>query len=544
MFQGRDESEHGADGEREVIAVREHDGRAGAGGEQRPGARGGEAREDREAERAAHHERRVDDARGEPGLAWRDVAHRGEQHRVQGHAAAQPEQEHAPDGRQARMLSGPIVGTLLRFAAPTIVVVTVQALVSVMETYFVGFLGTDALAGVAVVFPVVMLMQMMSAGGMGGGVSSAVARALGGGRQADANALVTHSILIAVALGLAFTVGALIWGPALYRLLGGRGEALAAAVTYSNIVFAGSVALWLFNTLGACAAPATWSRRRECPCSARRCSFRSPPSSSSAGVRSQGSGSQGAGYAFVSYYVGATLVLGARLMPGRSAVALRLRGVRLDRRRFADILGVGAISALMTVQANLIVIVVTGIVGAFGTAALAGYGLAARLDYLLIPLLFGLGSAAVTLVGTNVGAGHADRARRIAWTAVAIGAGVTELIGLTVAAAPRLWLGIFTNAPEVLGVGETYLRIVGPFYGFFGAAMILYFSAQGAGRMLWPFVGGIVRLLLATLGAWLAVHQFGIGLTGVWWLIAASFVVFGVVNTLALRPGARRLSRA
>ena len=452
----------------------------------------------------------------------------------------------APDKRQELMLSGPIAATLLRFAAPTIVVVTVQALVSVMETYFVGFLGTEALAGVALVFPGVMLMQMMSAGGMGGGVSSAVARALGAGRQADADALVTHSVIIAVALGLVFTVAALLWGPALYRLLGGRGEALAAAVTYSNIVFAGSVALWLFNTVSAVlrgagnmVAPARVSLVGAgllVPLSALLIFGWGPV---------PGFGIAGAGYAFVGYYVAATLVLGARLVSRRNAVVLRLRGVRLDRRRFADILGVGAISALMTVQANLIVIVVTGIVGAFGTAALAGYGLAARLDYLLVPLLFGLGSAAVTLVGTNVGAGQVGRARRIAWTAVAIGAGVTELIGLTVAVAPRLWLGIFTDVPEVLGVGETYLRIVGPFYGFFGAAMILYFSSQGAGRMLWPFVGGIARLVLGTLGSWLAVHQLGAGLAGLSWLIAASFVVFGLVNASALlRRGAWRRAPA
>jgi Na+-driven multidrug efflux pump len=347
-----------------------------------------------------------------------------------------------------------------------------------------------------------------------------------------------HAVIIAVALGLAFTVAARAWGPALYRLLGGRGEALAAAVTYSNIVFAGSGALWLFNTFGAVLRGAG---NMVSPARVSLLGAGSLVPLSALLIFGWGPvprfGIAGAAYAFVSYYVGATLVLGAMLTSGRNAVTLRLWGVRFDRRLFADILGVGAISALMTVLANLIVIVVTGIVGAFGTATLAGYGLAARLDYLLVPLLFGLGSAAVTLIGTNVGAGRADRARRIAWTVAAIGAGVTELIGLTVAVAPRLWLGIFSAASDVLGVGETYHRIVGPFYGFFGAAMILYFCSQGAGRMLWPFTGGIVRLILATIGAWLAVHHFAAGLAGLSWLIAASFVAFALLSALALRRG-------
>jgi putative MATE family efflux protein len=455
-------------------------------------------------------------------------------------SAAPATMKPAPDSRQQiMMLSGPIAGTLLRFAAPTIVVVTVQALVSVMETYFVGFLGTDALAGVAVVFPVIMLMQMMSAGGMGGGIASAVARALGAGRKADADALVLHSVIIAVVLGLIFTLGILFWGSPLYRLLGGQGPALQAALTYSNIVFAGSVAVWLLNTFGAVlrgagnmvlpARVSLFGAVLLVPLSALLI-FGSGPF--------PGYGIAGAGYAFVLYYVAATVVLASYLISGRSPVTLRFRGVRLKGGHFADIFSVGAVSALMTVQANVIVIVVTGIVGTFGTAALAGYGLATRLDYLLIPLLFGLGSAAVTLVGTNMGAGQVERARKIAWTAVAIGAGATELIGLVAGIAPQLWISIFSDAPNVMSTGETYLRIVGPFYGCVGAAMIVYFSSQGAGRMLWPFVSGIVRLLLATVGSWMAVHQLGAGLAGLSWMIAASFIAFSLLSGLALRPGA------
>src|SRR3982074_3213656 len=93
------------------------------------------------------------------------------------------------DPRTRMLLEGPIVGTLLRLATPNVLVMFVQASVGLIETYFVAKLGTDALACVALVFPVLMLMQMMSAGAMGGGISSAVARALGAGRRADANAL-------------------------------------------------------------------------------------------------------------------------------------------------------------------------------------------------------------------------------------------------------------------------------------------------------------------------------------------------------------------
>ncbi|MFZ1910025.1 MAG: MATE family efflux transporter, partial [Burkholderiales bacterium] len=103
------------------------------------------------------------------------------------------------------LLEAPIARTLLHLGAPNMLVMGAQASVGLVETYFIGKLGTDALAGVALVFPVVMTMQMMSAGAMGGGIASAIARALGGARRAEANALALHALVIALAFGLAFT---------------------------------------------------------------------------------------------------------------------------------------------------------------------------------------------------------------------------------------------------------------------------------------------------------------------------------------------------
>src|SRR5215475_13064771 len=149
------------------------------------------------------------------------------------------------------LLAGPIIPTLLKLAAPTVVVLVVQTFVSVMETYFVGFLGKDALAGVALVFPVLMLMTMMSNGALGGGAASAVARALGSGRRHDANALVLHAVVLAMLFGLAFTLGVLGGGRVLYRLLGGSGDAIEAALQYSRFVFGGAVLIWVVNLLTA-----------------------------------------------------------------------------------------------------------------------------------------------------------------------------------------------------------------------------------------------------------------------------------------------------
>src|SRR5262245_33688848 len=122
-------------------------------------------------------------------------------------------------------------------------------MVSVGDTYFVGRLGTAPLAGLALVFPLIMLLQMTSAGAMGGGVSSAIARALGSGNPAQARKLVAHALVIAAAMGAAFTILVLFLGPSLYRLLGGEGETLQHALSYSNVVFGGAITVWIANTL-------------------------------------------------------------------------------------------------------------------------------------------------------------------------------------------------------------------------------------------------------------------------------------------------------
>jgi Na+-driven multidrug efflux pump len=192
------------------------------------------------------------------------------------------------------------------------------------------------------------------------------------------------------------------------------------------------------------------------------------------------------------------------------------------------------------VLTNLTVVLLTGLVGPFGAAALAGYGMGARLAYLLIPRVFGLGSGLVTMVGTNVGAGQGARAERVAWVGAALAAGVTGSIGLLAAVFPRAWLGLFSTDPDVLAAGARYLTLVGPVYGFFGVGLALYFASQGAGRLAWPLIAGFTRLLIAALGGWLAIHYFGAGLPGLFVAMALALVVFGVTVAAAIKAGAWR----
>jgi Na+-driven multidrug efflux pump len=221
---------------------------------------------------------------------------------------------------------------------------------------------------------------------------------------------------------------------------------------------------------------------------------------------------------------------------GRSGLLLR-RG-RLEARLFRDILRVGLISAIGAIQPNLTVIAVTGAVGLFGIDSLAGYGMASRLDYILIPLLFGLGTAVLAMVGTNTGAGNLDRARRIAWIGTFVGAGFTGSIGFLAALFPTLWLHLFSRDPTVVGAGTLYLQIVAPVYPAVGITFVLSFASQGAGRPIWPFLGGTARMIIAAGLGWVAVAVFGVGLPTVFAIVATSAVVSAMICLAATLSGA------
>ena len=423
------------------------------------------------------------------------------------------------------LLQAPIVPTLARLATPGVVLALFQTAVSVADTHYVGRLGTESLAGLALVFPMVMLLQMTSAGAMGGGVSSAVARALGAGNTDGARRLVVHALLIALAGGLVFSAMLLFFGEGLYGLLGGRGGALGQALAYSHVLFSGAVLVWVANTL---ASLLRGSGNTLAPAVALAGAALVQIPLSGALTLGWGPfprlGIAGAATAYVSAFGVASLAMAvavwqSRLRPTRAHLGL-------DRRLFRDILRVGAISSISALQTVLTAVILTGFVARFGTAALAGYGVGVRLELLQVPIVFAIGQALVVMVGTNIGAGQPGRAKRIAWTGTAAAMAVCLAIGWTVAIYPPLWIHIFSDDAAVIELGSLYMRIVAPLYPLFGAGVTLYFASQGSGQVLQPVLAGTARLVLVVAGGAL-VMQLGGPLWALFAVIALGLSVFG-----------------
>jgi putative MATE family efflux protein len=422
--------------------------------------------------------------------------------------------------RTERLLATPIVPTLARLSAPGVLLVAFQSLVSIGDTYFVGRLGTAPLAGLALVFPLIMLLQMTSAGAMGGGVSSAIARALGSGNLPTARRLVVHALVIAALMGAAFSVLILALGPAIYALLGGKDATLANATRYSTVVFAGAITVWMANTLSS-VLRGTGNMLVPAVTLIAAAVVQVPLS----GFLVSRIGIAGAGFAYIASFGLAAAAMAVVVFRRSSALRPSRGDLRLDRRLFREILRVGGISVLSSFQTVLTAVILTGYVGRYGPGALAGYGVGLRLELLQIPLVFAVGQAMVVLVGVNIGAKHPGRAKRIAWIGTAFAASISLAIGLVASLAPLAWVGLFSSDPGVLESGSLYLRTVAPFYPMLAANIALYFASQGAGKVLWPVLAGTARLVIVIAGGAAAA-----ALGGIFIAIAAAMAVSGVLT--------------
>ncbi len=345
-----------------------------------------------------------------------------------------------------------------------------------------------------------------------------------------------HAIVLAVAVGLCFTIGIWLSARRLLESLGAQGVALSQATSYAHWLFLAAVPIWIVNLCSAALRGAG--------------NVRTPALVSLVGAAVliplspflifgfgpiKGFGIAGAGLAVTLYYSAASLVLVRYLSTSRAGLTLKLRPLRWPL--FRDVLGVGVISSLAVVQLNLAVILVTGAVGRFGAAALAGYGIGSRLEYLFIPVLFGLGSAVLMMVGTCIGAGDIPRAKRVALVGALIGAAFTGTVGVAIAIRPALWLGIFTRDVAVLHNGAIYLRAMALSYPAMATAFVLSFVSQGTGRPVWTTLAGTVRLGIAAGVGWFAVQVWSADFQGLAAIIAAAQISAAAICIMAARSG-------
>src|SRR3954470_21558718 len=432
------------------------------------------------------------------------------------------------------LVEGAILPTLLWLAWPNVIALSAGTCVVIAETSYIGRLGVESLAAMALVFPFVILTMTMSGGAMGSGVSSAIARALGAGDAERASMLASHALLIGAAFGLTFTLVMLVFGPPLLELLGGRGNVLAQAAGYIQIFFGGVVIAWLMNTLaGILRGTGNMKLPSLMVLGSALCQIILGGTLGLGlgpvpqfGMRGVAAGS------LIAYSISAS-IMAWYILSGRARVNFVIGGLRIRRAMFFDILKVGAVSCFSPLQSVLTVTIFTRMLADFGTEVLAGYGIGARLEFMLTSVAFAIGIASVPMVGMAIGAGKVARARRIAWIAGLVSFVSVGLIATVIAVFPDLWVKLFTDDPGVRAASRQYLHTAAPMYAFIGLSISMYFSSQGAAKVFGPVLAQTARLLFVALGGWwLLMHEPTAA--NFFALAAASMVVLGTLSALSV----------
>lgn len=445
----------------------------------------------------------------------------------------------AQSDRLTSFLQAPITPTLLKLAAPNIIGFFIMSCVAIAEMWYVGQLGISALAGFAVMFPLVMLMMMLSAGSIGGVIAATTARAMGSGDISRANRIVWHATILAVLAALFFQTVSANFAGAIAAAIGAEGESLLQAVRYADVVFPGIITVWLFNIFSSLLRGAG-----DMKTPAMAMVLAAAVQVGVSGVLTLGwfgfpaLGIAGVGWGLIAGSLIGGIVTLLKLLSGRSGIRFTRKNLQWDKGIIADIFKVAGMAAINPFLSVTSVVMLTGLVSRFGEAAIAGFGIGARLEFILIPIVFGLGAAMISLVGTNIGARQIQRAHKVAWIGGGMATVICGLIGVAVGVFPQIWAGIFTSDAAVYSAAVSYLKIVGPAYAFFGLGLSLYFASQGAHAVFWPVLASVGRLFIAIGAGSFAIHNWGSDYEGLLYYVAASLTLYGVLTALAVMLGA------
>lgn len=447
----------------------------------------------------------------------------------------------ASSARMRMLLAGRITPGLLRLAAPNLGEAAARVGFIAADAVFLGWLGADALAGVSLVFPLFLLVQMISASGFGTGLAAAVARALGSGQAGEADALAAQALWLALAAGLTTAVAMLLLGPWLWAALGAQEGALAAATAYADIAFGGIVLVWLMNLLanivrgtGAMAVSAGAIAAGEAVHL-----LLSPALILGLGPF-PALGVQGAAVGVLaSYGTGAAVLLGY-LCSRRAAARLRPGALLPRMAPLRTVLRVGLLAALNVLLMQATSMLGTALVAGFGATTLAGYGAAQRLELLQLPITFAFGAAVVTMVAANLGAGQPDRAAAVARSGMVISGAIGLVFGAIALLLPDGWMRLFVSDAAAIEAGVWYLRLIAPTLPLLGVALGMLFALLGAGFATLPAAIGALRLGFLALGAGLFAAFPGTEL--VWTLAAIALATAGFA-LLLLATGRLALRR-
>ncbi|MAS36635.1 MAG: MATE family efflux transporter [Anaerolineaceae bacterium] len=429
------------------------------------------------------------------------------------------------------ILEGSIIGSLTRLAVPIVLANVLQTAYQLIDTFWVGRLGAEAVAAVSISFPLIFLMVSLG-GGLAVAGSVLVSQFKGRGEPDQVNYYATQTLSTIFLLSIAISVVGYFLTAPILGLLQVEPAVYDAAANYMQVTFVGFTFLFgfavfqgLLQGVGDVITPLV------IVFGTVLLNLLLDPLFIFGWGPIPASGVAGAAWATLGTQ-GLALIIGIALMiRGKTEIKLERRYLvpRMSAVRRIFTLGFPA-SVEQSIRA-LGLTVMTVLVTAFGTMPVAAYGIGTRiLSFVIIPAL-GFSMATSALVGQNIGANQEDRARRIARIAAWITFVLLSVIGVVVFFfAEPITRAFIPDDPAVIMEGTNFIRIFALTFGFIGMQLVLNGAFRGAGNTLAAMIMAIVALwVLRFPVAWVLANPLGMNEQGIWWSFPISNIVAGVL---------------
>ncbi len=443
---------------------------------------------------------------------------------------------------QTDLLTHPIGPMVRRLALPVGIGFFFNTMFNVVDTWYAGRISTQAVAAVSLSFPLFFLIIAVGSG-ISTGATALIGHALGGGRRDEAELYAAQGISFALLHGVLLTLFGWLTTPLIFRLMGAEGEYLALASSYMGAMFSGA-AFFIANHSHNAILNATGDTKsfRNFLLVAFLLNLIYDPWFIYGGFGLPPLGLAGIAWGTVTIQLMGTLYLHRQARRTGLLGQLGWRGFLPRRAMFAELARLGLPASLTMLTVALGVFVITWYVGRFGHEAVAAYGIATRIEQIVLLPVMGLNVATLTLVAQNSGARRYDRVEET--IRAALGSGITLMcLGtLLVFLFAEPLMRFFTTDPQVIVIGRGYLRIVA---FVFHAYVILYinsFALQGLQRPRFALLLGVFRQFLAPVPVfWLLAMAMGWGVSGVWWGIFSVTWLAAALSMLYIRKILREL---
>jgi len=436
------------------------------------------------------------------------------------------------------LTSGSLHWNIWYLAIPMILETSVLNVSQILDTLWVGKLGSAALAAVTISITIRWMVNSL-ANGLGIGGLAVVSRRIGARDRAAAEHAAWQTILLG--LGVSFLLGilGLLLARPLLVLLGADGEVLPLGLSYLRITLGGLFTLILIFVINSILRGAGEARLAMIVLFvATAVTVALEPALIFGWGPLPPLGIAGSAWANVLGFGTGVALQMVILLRGRARISINLRNLRPDFRLMARIVRIALPSTVQMTLRSSSRLAIVGLVGMYGTFATAGYGVANRM--LLVALIpgFGLGNAAGTLVGQNLGAHKPKRAERNAWWVSAYAAGYMAVMGALLFTFAEPLVATFDSTPQVVTLGAECLRVVAPSLVASALGVVLARGFDGAGNTVPAMVVNLLTLwglevpLAYGFSRWL---QWGVA--GVWWGRAIANLANGLLFALWFRLG-------